>query len=53
MSPETNKSNGDQGGTAPRQPSPLPTLGKPYMDHRVLTREIKPASTNPVRSGSS
>ena len=52
MSQETNKSNGDQGGTTPRQPSSPPKIGKPYMDHRVLTREFKPASTNQVRSGS-
>jgi hypothetical protein len=52
MTEQTNNGGGNQGEPAPKRPTPAPKIGKPYMDHRVLTRETKPDSANTVKTAS-
>ncbi len=40
----------DRGGSTPQRSPQPPKIGKPRMDHRVLSKEIKPDSSNAVRS---
>ena len=47
---DKNNNSGNHSGAQPQQPAPAPPkIGKPYMDHRVLTREIKADTTKTVR----
>ncbi len=45
-----NNNSADRGGSTPQRSPQPPKIGKPRMDHRVLTKEIKPDSSNAVRS---
>jgi hypothetical protein len=52
MTEQTKNGGGNQGDAAPKRSAPAPKLGKPYMDHRVLTRETKPDSASTVKTAS-
>ncbi len=44
--------SGDQAGSGGQPAAQPPTIGKPRMDHRILTKETKPDSSKTVRTGS-
>lgn len=52
MTEHASNGSGNQGDAAPKRTVPAPKLGKPYMDHRVLTRQTKPDSANTVKTAS-